>query len=115
MTTATKTLLTTRELEEARSVLHRPTYIGSRASLDEQVKYAAERAAYDTAERELVEQWKNWLVAEFCPDASAKVAAEIYRRAWDEGHSSGYNEVANHYQEFADFASFVTSDAKNGN
>lgn len=34
----------------------------------------------------------------------ADVRNEIWRKAWEEGHSNGINEVKNYYHEFAEFA-----------
>lgn len=62
---------------------------------------------YRVEEKALEQQWKAWLIEEYAFDFSEKVQEEIFRRAWDDGHSSGYHNVENYFQEYADFANMV--------
>jgi hypothetical protein len=114
MTAATKTLLTTRELEEATAALVYPRFSGVRSDAARQ-KLDADRAAWKAAEKELEGQWKNWLNLTYCYDLPDEVANEIFVRAWSDGHSSGYNSVENAYEAYATFAEFVVKSVRNGN
>jgi len=61
------------------------------------------------ATNQLEKRWGAWLADEYASDVPAAAHAEIYRMAWDDGHSSGYEEVENRYQEYADFARKVAN------
>lgn len=61
----------------------------------------AERQTYRAQVRELETQWQEWLNEEYAPFLSSQSANEIYARAWEDGHASGYSEVESIYVDLA--------------
>lgn len=52
--------------------------------------------------------WIDYLAEQYLhPFASGDVVAEIFRLAWDYGHSSGYSEVEIHFQDLAEIANIA--------
>ena len=47
------------------------------------------------------------LADEYAHDLPEEVQDKIFDRAWDSGHSSGYPQVAQDYEELAEFARFA--------
>lgn len=66
-----------------------------------------ERLAYQAHQGEVRAEFATRLHKEYAPDLSDAVHAEVFRRAWDEGHSAGFYEVTWRYEELAEFAEFV--------
>lgn len=51
--------------------------------------------------------WRSWLHREYLNGFGRETADAVYRKAWEDGHSSGYREVEMHYQELADIVKTV--------
>jgi predicted metal-dependent phosphoesterase TrpH len=64
-------------------------------------------AEYREQENALIAQWKTWLADEYADDLPAAAQNAIYRKAWEEGHSSGYYEVENHYSELSELGRLI--------
>lgn len=89
-------MLTTDELTIATTFVDYP----KRGDLPARNEYYAKIA-------ELEHQWAEYLADEYASDLPAAVAAQVYIRAWSDGHSAGYNEVEGHYNTYAEFARTV--------
>ncbi len=87
-------MLNTQELRQATDEVHYP------AKAPKETR-TAEIKAYREEISRLEQQWKDWLAAEYLPQLSASKTDEVYRKAWEDGHSSGYQEVEYHYEELA--------------
>jgi len=68
---------------------------------------AARLEAYRQAESEITAQHRLWLEENYNEGFAQAVLDRIYQRAWDDGHSGGYHEVENYYDEHSTFAQFV--------
>lgn len=64
----------------------------------------ASRKLHGQRTGELEAQWRAWLADEYASDLSSVAQSLIYTKAWEDGHSSGYNDVEHYYSEHADFA-----------
>lgn len=95
---------------------------------DEMTRLAAAREAYDQASQaasqarrerspelaDLAEraqqahtEWLDALREQHSPDLSLAQAEVIMELAWQEGHSSGYEQVEYHYSDYADMIARV--------
>lgn len=76
-----------------------------REAFDRQQQMFIEREQRREAARIEQENFKNELVNEAIDDYGfTQAQAEmIFSRAWDEGHSWGFNEVRTHFEDLADF------------
>lgn len=70
----------------------------------EAIPTATPHATYVETRANLEAQWREWLYQEFADDFSTQAADAIYVRAYEEGHSSGYQEIQN---QFIDLTSLV--------
>ncbi len=93
--------LTTSELYDARSEVVYPT--GSNRTNESVREYNRQISA-------LEKQWSRWLGEEHAPGIPEVAQNKIFSLAWQEGHSSGYNEVETHYVEIAEIA-VITAEA----
>lgn len=73
---------------------------------------SADRKGYQERTAANQAQFRADLADEFAYDLPKVVSDEIYTMAWAEGHSSGYGEVAHHYNDFAEFARRVVAAVK---
>jgi hypothetical protein len=80
------------------------TYPRGIADRDERV--AAHRA-YNESVSKIVGEFRDFLADQYAPRLPAEVQARIWGKSWEDGHSSGYNEVEGHYLDNADFAEFA--------
>ena len=103
-------MLTTTELNAATRALVYPHSTGNRS--DRPARDAA-LAKYRADEKALEAEWALWLGDEYAGDLPASVHAEIYRRAWNDGHSEGYYAVESRYEEYAEFAIMVRDNTFN--
>lgn len=65
-----------------------------------------DRFAYDAYQAEIkaIElQFRFWLEAEYASGLPTILLDEIWDQAWSDGHSSGYHEVENYYEDRAEF------------
>ena len=70
------------------------------------------RDAWDKEENRLDDLFWLKLEDDRCPSyLPDTVRASIRSRAWEEGHAYGYHNVANVYDDWADFAAKVWEDA----
>lgn len=69
--------------------------------------YYEARDNYRARQREIDRLFAVDLAQELADDLPKTVQDRIFQLAWDEGHASGYSEVANHYEELAEFACAV--------
>ena len=51
--------------------------------------------------------WQSWLHREHLNGFGRETADAVFRKAWEDGHSSGYREVEMHYTELADIVKTV--------
>ena len=56
---------------------------------------------------EVVETFKADLARTYLPTLPTDVTDVAFRMAWDHGHASGYGQVQDFYEEFADLAKRV--------
>jgi hypothetical protein len=111
MATTTKVkMLSTRELDEATRALVWPRFDGRR-SAKAFADLQEAKNQYHADEKALEACWEPWLAKEYADGLSAIVVDELFRRAWDDGHSSGYHEVETYYQQYAEFALFIVKNA----
>ena len=54
-------------------------------------------------QKELMDNFRERLADEFLSMFPESITDLVYRRAWDDGHSSGLSEVINHYRDLAEF------------
>ena len=54
-------------------------------------------------EQKAADKWKSVLRADYS-HLSDKVFDLCYSKAWEDGHSAGYDEVASHVSDYAEFA-----------
>ena len=60
---------------------------------------------------ELTAEWREFLEDEYSTsELSADARRAIYNHAWQEGHSSGYHEVASVYQDIATIVLIAVTD-----
>ena len=57
------------------------------------------RKVYDTGLASIESSWKEWLYQDAAPDLSKEAADLIFQKAWDDGHSGGYEEVDMHFRD----------------
>jgi hypothetical protein len=96
-TKGNETMLTTDELTVETASLSYPRS-GNR---EDRSAYYSKIAAFE-------HQWAEWLASEYATYLPATVHSLIYKRAWADGHSDGYNAVENRYSEYAEFATEVS-------
>lgn len=72
---------------------------------DENYKLRMEHRA---ATQQLENKWENWLADEYASQVPVESHSDLFTYAWGEGHSSGYNDVENHYMDIAHLATVVT-------
>lgn len=68
---------------------------------------AQARLSWRQREGEIREQFGKDLADEYAADLPEAVQDKIFQRAWVSGHSSGYPQVAQDYEELAEFARFA--------
>lgn len=66
--------------------------------------YDTEMYEYHNITHELYQKFEDDLAQEHAVTPRSKLHRVIYGKAWEDGHSSGLSEVANHYDELVDFA-----------
>jgi hypothetical protein len=59
---------------------------------------------YHAAQNAMVAEWKAWLADEYADDLPEAVQDRIFGKAWEDGHSGGYDEIEFHYIPLAVFA-----------
>lgn len=69
--------------------------------------YNVAMKAYRDDERELRQKFEDDLAEMHGIAPRSELHRVIYAKAWEDGHSCGFHEVANHYDELADFAEDV--------
>ena len=95
-------MLSTDELMEATAALVYPRGVTPNA------KYQAAREQYRADTNALEAEWELWLAAEYLSSSVPTEAAKaVFRKAWADGHSSGYQEVEGHYEELADLVNLT--------
>ena len=90
--------------EELRSAVDSIPYPNDTADRDERNRIRTENSH---AVRALEKRWGAWLADEYASEVPAAAHDDIYRLAWEQGHSSGYGEVEYHYSEYAGLAAKV--------
>lgn len=55
----------------------------------------------------LENRWREWLRQQYLPGYTKKVASAVFERAWEAGHSEGYEYVAALYEDLADFVAII--------
>ena len=83
-------MLSTDEIVEAEKALVYPQKRGTE-----------ELRAYRQAQKELLDQWKEWLAAEYLPGYPKAKTDKVFAKAWDDNHSEGYRSVEYQYEEIA--------------
>ncbi len=63
----------------------------------------AARARFDAERFRLEQEWREWLEKQYAQDIPTGLLTNIYDRAWAEGHSSGYFDVQDRYEDLTDF------------
>ena len=69
--------------------------------------YQEARENYRAREHEIAAQFAVDLASELANDLPKSVQDKIFALAWENGHASGYSEVANFYEGYAEFARAV--------
>ena len=95
--------------QEASDAVNALTYPSGITDRDERV--AAHRA-YNEAVGNITGEFKAYLADTYASGLPATVQDRIFGKSWEDGHSSGYSEIENHYIDNADFAEFVFNAAK---
>lgn len=80
------------------------------ADRDERV---AAHAEYRAATGRIHGEFREWLAAEYASAMPANVQSKIWEKAWEDGHSGGYNEVEGHYMDYAEFAEVAFNAGRN--
>jgi hypothetical protein len=70
-------------------------------------EYHRLRAVYQAAVGEVTGKFKAWLGDNYAGDLPQGIRDMIWGKAWEDGHSSGYYVVEQHYGDYADFASSI--------
>jgi len=96
-------MLDTNALNTAVKALTYPTYDGAQT----REELAQLRREYQEATGLLVAEWVEFLKDEHGYDLPAAAQSAVYSKAWEDGHSSGYQEVESCYMNLADFARTV--------
>lgn len=72
------------------------------------------RAAYRAENKRITELVRADLEEEnFSKDVPGSVRDEVWTRAWEHGHASGFSDVAYYYDDFATLASLAFTAGKN--
>lgn len=87
---------------------NRLTYPSSASHPDKGERKAA-RDTYYTERSALERQWRDWLHKEHAPGFPAELDSLVFQKAWGEGHSSGYHEVENIYENLTEFVTKAIS------
>lgn len=66
-----------------------------------------QREEWNAAIRELESKWAAWLKKESAHRIPAPLHQELFEKAWDDGHSNGYEEVERYYNDYVDFAEHI--------
>lgn len=64
-----------------------------------QTARAIDMKAYRERDAEIRAQFEKDLAEEFAHDLHEGAQGVIFNKAWEDGHASGYEEVAMHYEE----------------
>lgn len=104
-------MLTTTELIEATDAVVYPHYPmpGMRRGEAERQARATAMLEYRAAHTALESQWAEWLADEYASDFSSAGQVLIFRQAWEDGHSSGYQSVESSYEDLANFVRAVNN------
>lgn len=106
-------MLTTTELIAATDAIVYPSHPGRTAAATVREEYNTALLEYRQSYRDLENQWALWLADEHLDNGvPIEVADALYRQAWEDGHSSGYNEVENRYQELANLVNLAVRAAR---
>lgn len=66
--------------------------------------YKDKEKEYYKKRKEILEEFKNDLAVEYCVDDLPKeIQDKIFSKAYEDGHASGYYDIAWHYEELAEF------------
>ena len=66
--------------------------------------YKDKEKEYYKKRKEALEEFKNDLAFEYCVDNLPKeIQDKIFSKAYEDGHASGYHDIAWHYEELAEF------------
>jgi hypothetical protein len=79
---------------------------------DDAVPYVATpegRMAYREGMAAVRERFAADLAEEHLAGVPAVVAASVFRKAWEDGHASGYRAVADVYEDLADLVTLARS------
>lgn len=71
---------------------------------DTKEEWQAARRAYQESWGKVTQEFAEYLAATYAPWLVKQTQDMIWRKAWEDGHSSGYSEVENYYMDLASFA-----------
>lgn len=94
--------------KDAEAAIKALPYPSGTANKDER---AALRAAYNEGVSRVNGEFRDWLANEYAPTLPGSVKDKVWGKAWEDGHSGGFNEVEGHYRDYAEFAEFVMDKA----
>lgn len=80
------------------------------ADRDERV---AAHAVYRAETSRIHGEFRDWLAYEYASSMPANVQSKIWEKAWEDGHSGGYNEVEGHYKDYVEFAEVAFNAGRN--
>jgi hypothetical protein len=66
-----------------------------------------ERDGWRRKEQEIKESFCADLAAEYLPDVPKVITDFVFSKAWEEGHSAGYQSVAGEYEELAELVLMI--------
>lgn len=89
--------------KEERSILPQTKRVYDQAVKD----YETKKLTYQTDNARLIEKFDRDLAKEYGVAYSSELFGIIYEKAWEHGHSAGYSEVANYFEEFVAFAAKI--------
>lgn len=71
------------------------------------------RADYRERLGRLEARWRQWLTDTYLPnpDISHSVEVEVWNRAWEEGHSEGYERVEQCFEDLATLVNLAVTEA----
>ena len=86
-------MLTTVEAERAQKAVERPLQMDN-----------GEYTVYRNKLRAIEEEWGNGVYQRNASDIPYALHENLFQRAWEDGHSDGFESVENHYIRHAQFA-----------
>lgn len=67
-------------------------------------EYKARKDEYNEKRADLEAKWQDVLFSSASPILPQAVKAIVYRKAYEDGHSGGYEETRNHFYDYVDMA-----------